>query len=219
MGYYKFGLKMTIQEKILAGLQQKFSGADNATLVRIATKKAEGVTDEAQVQAIVDSVSFGDVMQSYGDFRVGDATKTAIANYEKKHNLKDGKPAEEPKKDEELKKDEDNVPAWAQAIIESNKALTAKVASYEAEKSAAQRQASISAKAKEYGIPENLVSMLKIADDADLDVYMKDAKQTFANLGFEGVVPPHEGNKQEKNSEDIAALINKGTADIVKQQN
>lgn len=209
---------MTIQEKILAGLQQKFTGADNATLVRIATKKAEGVTDEAQVQAIVDSVSFGDVMQSYGDYRVGDATKTAIANYEKKHNLKDGKPADEPKKVDEPKKDEP-VPAWAQAIIDSNKTLTEKVASYEAEKSAALRQASISAKAKEYGIPENLVSMLKIADDADLDVYMKDAKQTFANLGFEGVVPPSESNKEEKNSEDIAALINKGTADIVKQQN
>lgn len=209
---------MTIQEKILAGLQQKFSGADNATLVRIATKKAEGVTDEAQVQAIVDGVSFGDVMQSYGDYRVGDATKTAIANYEKKHNLKDGKPAEEPLVEKEPKKKEE-IPAWAQAIIDSNKALTEKVANYEAEKTAAQRQASIAAKAKEYGIPENLVSILKIADDADLDVYMKDAKQTFANLGFEGVVPPSESNKEEKNSEDIAALINKGTADIVKQQN
>lgn len=209
---------MTIQEKILAGLQQKFSGADNATLVRIATKKAEGVTDEAQIQAIVDGVSFGDVMQSYGDYRVGDATKTAIANYEKKHNLKDGKPAEEPLAGKEPKEDE-QIPAWAQAIIDSNKALTEKVANYEAEKTATQRQASIAAKAKEYGIPENLVSMLKIADDADLDVYMKDAKQTFANLGFEGVVPPSESNKEEKNSEDIAALINKGTADIVKQQN
>ena len=208
---------MTIQEKILAGLQQKSSGADNATLLRIATKKAEGVTDEAQVQAIVDSVSFGDVMQSYGDYRVGDATKTAIANYEKKHNLKDGKPAEEPRKEDEP--NDDKIPAWAQAIIDSNKVLTEKVASYEAEKSAAQRKDAISAKAKEYGIPENLVSMLKISDDADLDVYMKDAKQTFANLGFEGVVPPSESNKEEKNSEDIAALINKGTADIVKQQN
>lgn len=210
---------MTIQEKILAGLQQKFAGADAATLTRIATKKAEGVTDEAQVQSIIDSISFGDVMQSYGDYRVGDATKTAIANYEKKHNLKDGRPVDtqEPKKDE-VKRD-DEIPAWAQAIIDSNKTLSEKVASYEAEKSATQRQANISAKAKEYGIPENLVSMLKISDDADLDVYMKDAKQTFANLGFEGVIPPSQADKQEKNSEDIAALIQKGTAEIVKQQN
>lgn len=205
---------MTIQEKILAGLQQKFSGADNATLLRIATKKAEGVTDEAQVQAIVDSVSFGDVMQSYGDYRVGDATKTAIANYEKKHNLKDGKPAEEPRKEDEP--NDDKIPAWAQALIDSNKTLTEKVTNYEAEKALQTRQANISAKAKEYGIPENLVSMLKIADDADLDVYMKDAKQTFANLGFEGSKPPQEADSGEKNSQDIAALINKGTAELNK---
>lgn len=206
---------MSVQEKILAGLQQKFTGADAATLSRIAAKKAEGVTDESQVQSIVDGVGFGDVMQSYADFRVGDATKTAIANYEKKHNLKDGKPNEEPKKEEEPKKDDD-VPAWAQALIASNKALTEKVAGYEAEKSLQTRQANISAKAKEYGIPENLVSMLKIADDADLDVYMKDAKQTFANLGFAGSVPPQEADSGEKNSQDIAALINKGTAELNK---
>ena len=206
---------MSVQEKILAGLQQKFAGADAATLSRIAAKKAEGVTDESQVQSIVDGVGFGDVMQSYADFRVGDATKTAIANYEKKHNLKDGKPNVEPPKDDEPKKDE-SIPAWAQALIDSNKALSAKVEGYEAEKSLQTRQANISAKAKEYGIPENLVSMLKIADDADLDVYMKDAKQTFANLGFEGVVPPQEADREQNNSQDIAALINKGTAELIK---
>ena len=58
--------------------------------------------------------------------------------------------------------------------------------------------------------------MLKIADDADLDVYMKDAKQTFANLGFAGSVPPQEADSGEKNSQDIAALINKGTAELIK---
>ncbi len=209
---------MSVQEKILAGLQQKFTGADNATLVRIATKKAEGITDESQVQEIIDGIGFGDVMQVYGDVRVGDATKKAIMSYEAKHNLKDGRPIEQQEgQQQEQKKDE--IPAWAQALIDSNKALTEKVTAYEAEKSALERQANISAKAKEYGIPENLVSMLKIADDADLDTYMKDAKQTFANLGFEGVVPPSQADKQEKNSEDIAALINKGTAEIVKQQN
>lgn len=205
---------MSVQEMILAGLQQKFAGADTATLLRIAAKKAEGVTDETQVQTIVDGIGFGDVMQSYADYRVGDATKTAIANYERKHNLKDGKPNEEPLKKEEPK--DDQIPAWAQAIIDSNKVLTEKVASYEAEKSALTRQANISAKAKEYGIPENLVSMLKIAEDADLDVYMKDAKQTFANLGFEGVVPPQQADREQQNSQDIAALINKGTAELNK---
>ena len=49
---------MTIFEQILAGLQQKFSGADTATLTRIATKKAEGVTDETKVTSIVEGISF-----------------------------------------------------------------------------------------------------------------------------------------------------------------
>ena len=39
---------MTIQELILAALQTKFTGVDAAILTRIATKKAEGVTDEAK---------------------------------------------------------------------------------------------------------------------------------------------------------------------------
>ena len=62
---------MTIFEQILAGLQQKFAGVDTATLTRIATKKAEGVTDETKVTSIVEGISFQDVMQNYGDFRAG----------------------------------------------------------------------------------------------------------------------------------------------------
>ena len=45
---------MTILEQILAGLQQKFTGVDTAILTRIATKKAEGVTDETKVNSIVE---------------------------------------------------------------------------------------------------------------------------------------------------------------------
>ena len=42
--------------------------------------------------SIVEGISFSDVLNSYGDFRAGDASKTAVTNYEKRHNLKDGKP-------------------------------------------------------------------------------------------------------------------------------
>ena len=114
---------MTILEQILAGLQQKFAGVDTAILTRIATKKAEGVTDETKVNSIIEGINFSDVLNSYGDFRAGDASKTAVSNYEKKHNLKDGKPIETTTttKTEENK---DDVPAWAQALIDSNKSLS-----------------------------------------------------------------------------------------------
>ena len=146
---------MTVLEQILAGLQQKFTGVDTAILTRIATKKAEGVTDEAGANSIVEGVSFSDVLNSYGDFRAGDASRTAVTNYEKKHNLKDGKPIiqENPSPAPEEKKDE--VPAWAQALIDSNKNLSDKLTQFETEKAQATRSQQILAKAKEYGIPEN----------------------------------------------------------------
>ena len=133
---------MTILEQILAGLQQKFAGVDTAILTRIATKKAEGVTDETKVNSIVEGISFSDVLNSYGDFRAGDASKTAVTNYEKRHNLKDGKPIETTTttKTEENK---DDVPAWAQALIDSNKNLSDKLTQLETEKAQTTRSQQI----------------------------------------------------------------------------
>jgi hypothetical protein len=208
---------MNIQELILAGLQQKFTGVDTAILTRIATKKAEGVTYASQVQTIVDGVGFSDVLNSYGDFRAGDASKTAVTNYEKRHNLKDGKPIETTTttKTEENK---DDVSAWAQALIDSNKNLSDKLTQFEAEKAQATRSQQILAKAKEYGIPENYAKRCAIKDDEDLDAYFKDLKQEFANDGFKGVTPPESAEvKIEKESTEIAKLINKGTEEIVEQ--
>lgn len=207
---------MTILEQILAGLQQKFAGVDTAILTRIATKKAEGVTDETKVNSIVEGISFSDVLNSYGDFRAGDASKTAVTNYEKKHNLKDGKPVENPNPKPEEKKDD--VPAWAQALIDSNKSLSDKLTQFETEKAQATRSQQILAKAKEYGIPENYAKRCAIKDDEDLDVYFKDLKQEFANDGFKGVTPPESAEEKiEKESESIAKMIDEGTKTIVEQ--
>ena len=207
---------MNIQELILAGLQQKFTGVDTAILTRIAIKKAEGITDETKVNSIVEGISFSDVLNSYGDFRAGDASKTAVTNYEKKHNLKDGKPVENPNPKPEEKKDD--VPAWAQALIDSNKSLSDKLTQFETEKAQATRSLQILAKAKEYGIPENYAKRCAIKDDEDLDAYFKDLKQEFANDGFKGVTPPESAEKKiEKESESIAKMIDEGTKTIVEQ--
>ena len=210
---------MTILEQILAGLQQKFTGVDTATLTRLATKKAEGVTDETQVNSIVEGISFQDVLTSYGDFRAGDARITAVANYEKKHNLKDGKPIENPNPNPNPKEEKkDDVPSWAQALIDSNKTLSEKLAGYEQERVQAQRNAQVSAKAKEYGIPDFMLKDRNIPTDADLDAYFKDVKQEMTNAGFQGVeVPQTAEQRTEKENHAIAAMINKGTEEINKQ--
>ena len=209
---------MTILEQILAGLQQKFAGVDTAILTRIATKKAEGVTDETKVNSIIEGISFSDVLNSYGDFRAGDASKTAVTNYEKRHNLKDGKPIENPNPNPKPEENKDDVPAWAQALIDSNKSLSDKLTQFETEKAQATRSQQILAKAKEYGIPENYAKRRAIKDDEDLDAYFKDLKQEFANDGFKGVTPPESAEaKIEKESESIAKMIDEGTKTIVEQ--
>ena len=210
-----------MKEKILALLKTKFPGVDEAILIRIAEKKAAGVTDESQVQPIADGVGFQDVLNSYGDFRANGAVASAVSNYEKKHNIKDGKPIENPNpipnpKPEDKK---DDVPAWAQALIDSNKNLSTELSALKQEKLQATRQEQIMAKAKEYGIPETFAKRYAIPDDADLDTYFKDAKQELANIGFSGVNPPESAEtKIEKENESIAGMISEGTKTIVESK-
>lgn len=213
-------IRMKIQELILAGLQQKFTGVDTAILTRIANKKAEGITDETKVDSIVEGIGFSDVLNSYGDFRAGDASKTAVTNYEKKHNLKDGKPIVDPTPPAPNPNEtHDDVPAWAQALIDSNKSLVSEVTALKQEKAQATRQEQILAKAKEYGIPENYAKRCAIKDDEDLDAYFKDLKQDFANDGFKGVTAPESAEqKMEKESESIANMIGEGTKAIVESK-
>ena len=214
---------MTIFEQILAGLQTKFPGADTATLTRIATKKAEGVTDETKVNSIVEGISFQDVMQNYGDFRAGQAQTSSIANYEKKHGLKDGKPIENPKPEPpkpEPKPDEkpDIAKLIADGIAAGIKPFSDKLAAFEAKEAQAQRMAQISSVAKKYGIPDFMLKDRTIPENTDLDTYMKDVKQEMTNAGFQFNKAPETSEQRiAKENSDIAAMINKGTEEINKQ--
>ena len=87
-----------MKHTILEALRTRYAGVAEPILDRIADKLAETVTDEADVATAVDG-AWKDVLQAYGDKRATDATKTAVANYERKHNLKDGKAIEEQPKE------------------------------------------------------------------------------------------------------------------------
>ena len=213
---------MNIYEKILAALRTKFAGVDDATLQRIASKKAEGVTDESKVNSIVEGISFQDVVTNYGDFRADGAQKTAVSNYEKKHNIKDGKPIEEPKPQDPLPtptpQTTEQVPAWAQCLIDSNKTLSEKLAAMDAKTKADERNQQIAAVAKSFGIPEYVYKGKQIADDVDLNQYFTDVKQEMQNGGFQFAKSPEEGNHEHKSEiSSIAEQINKGTQEIVEQ--
>lgn len=213
---------MNIYEQILAGLKTKFQGVEYAILQRIASKKAEGVTDENKVNSIVEGISFQDVLTSYGDYRADGAQKTAVSNYEKKHNIKDGKPIEEPKPQDPLPtptpQTPEQAPAWAQSLIDSNKTLSEKLAAMDAKTKADERNQQIAAVAKSFGIPEYVYKGKQIADDVDLNQYFTDVKQEMQNGGFQFAKSPEEGNHEHKSEiSSIAEQINKGTQEIVEQ--
>ena len=214
---------MNIYEQILAGLKTKFQGVEDATLQRIASKKAEGVTDESKVNSIVEGISFQDVLTSYGDYRADGAQKTAVSNYEKKHNIKDGKPIEEPKPqdpptDPKPNEPQDLAAQIAAALGTALKPLTDRMDAMDAKTKADARNAQIDEVAKSFGIPEFAYKGKQIADDADLNQYFTDLKQEMQNSGFQFAKSPEEGNHEHKNEiSSIAEQINKGTQEIVEQ--
>lgn len=218
---------MNIYEQILAALKTKFQGVEDATLQRIASKKSEGVTDESKVNSIVEGISFQDVLNSYGDYRADGAQKTAISNYEKKHNIKDGKPIEENKPQQpqtpaptQQPKPAEEVPAWAQSLIDSNKTLSEKLAAMDAKTKADIRCQQIDEVAKSFGIPEFAYKGKQIAEDADLNQYFTDLKQEMQNSGFQFAKSPEEGNHEHQSEvSSIAEQIEKGTKEIVEQNN
>ena len=223
---------MNIYEQILAGLKTKFQGVEDATLQRMASKKAEGVTDESKVNSIVEGISFQDVLTSYGDYRADGAQKTAVSNYEKKHNIKDGKPIEEPKPQDPLPtptpqdplptptpQTTEQVPAWAQSLIDSNKTLSEKLAAMDAKTKADERNQQIAAVAKSFGIPEYVYKGKQIADDVDLNQYFTDVKQEMQNGGFQFAKSPEEGNHEHKDDMDsLLDSVNKRT-EAIKTEN
>lgn len=210
-----------MKQKLFEALKTKFVGVDAQILDRIATKKAEGQTDENQIPTIIEGISFQDVLTSYGDFRAGDASFKAVANYEKKHNLKDGKTIEQPEPTPSPNPEPptpDDAPAWAKALIDQNKKLSDRLDKFDQKNTLEERTAAILAKAKEYSIPEELAKDFNIKDDADLDEYFKDKKQVFNNLGFKDAKAPESPEVEiKKEGESIAAAINAQTKEIVEQ--
>ena len=174
------------------------------------------------MNSIVEGITFQDVVTNYGDYRADGAQKTAVSNYEKKHNIKDGKPIEEPKPQDPLPtptpQTTEQVPAWAQSLIDSNKTLSEKLAAMDAKTKADERNQQIAAVAKSFGIPEYVYKGKQIADDVDLNQYFTDVKQEMQNGGFQFAKSPDEGNHEHKSEvNSIAEQINKGTQEIVEQ--
>ena len=150
-----------MRKEILDALTTKFVGVNATILGRIADKLAKTVTTSEQVKTAVDGVTFQQVLESYGDSRATEAAQTAVSNYEKKHGLKDGMKVDDggapyPKTEPAPKPagDADQVPSWAQAIIDSNKSLAERLNKMDGERTTATRKQQLSAIIEK--LPENI---------------------------------------------------------------
>lgn len=95
-------------QQLLDALRKKFTGVNDKILERMAKKLAKTTKTEDEVQTAVDGVTFQQIIDSEGDRRANEATDTAVRNYETKHNLKDGKPVQQPDDDDDDNDDDDD---------------------------------------------------------------------------------------------------------------
>ena len=132
-----------MEKKILDALIEKYTGVKEPILRRVAAKLAKTVENEDDIATAIEG-AFTDVLEAYGDQRATDAQKTAVANYERKHGLKDGKAVDGGKPDEEPEqKPADDTPEWAKALIEANKSLKERLDAMDGEKRSQSRRSII----------------------------------------------------------------------------
>lgn len=205
-----------MKEKILVALKTKYKtfGFGDKAFDGVADYLSKTVTEESQIETAISGVE-GLLKSFQGDI---DTVRNAKSGLQKElDELK--KKIENADKDKDKDKDKD-VPAWAQALIDSNKSLSEKLTAYEAKEAQAQRNSQILAVAKKYGIPEFMLKDRNIPENTDLDTYFKDMKQDMSNSGFQFAKAPETAEqKQEKEASEFAKMIEADTKSIVEQQN
>lgn len=140
-----------MKKQILEALKAKFQGVSEAILNRIADKLAKTVTTAEQVATAVEGVTIQQVIESYGDSRATEAQQTAVHNYETKYGLKDGVKVDDGggsqggqqggvQTVQTQQQGGDEIPTWAQTLIDSNKALTERLNQMDVDRTTATRK-------------------------------------------------------------------------------
>lgn len=212
-----------MKEKLLALLIAKFAGVDNAILDRIATKQAATITDEGQLQTVADGVTFATIVNSEGDRRATEASQSAVLNYEKKHGLKEGKPAN-PANPPVPAPDDPNEPAWFKAYRQTQEKkqadIEAELSQFKAAKAAETFNATAKAKLKEKDIPDSFVGAFNIESEDKIEEFITAQEARFTAFKQEQintgnwVDKPAAGNPNgtEKSVDDYVKIMEGGKA-------
>lgn len=212
-----------MRQKLFDALKAKFPGGNATVLGRIADKLAKTVTTDDEVATAVAGVTqdMVDIIESYGDSRATEAQQTAVANYEKKHNLKDGVKfddgggtgngyrAETVEKKKETQ--DGDIPSWVQALMDSNKQLTERLDMMDKERTATTRKQQL------MGIIGQLPETLKKAyertpvdniTDDEFNTLMKDVKTEVDGIMAErrtkGAVFGRPAARKEQDAQELS---------------
>lgn len=159
-----------MKQKLFDALKAKFQGVNANVLNRIAEKYAKTVTTDEQVTTAVAGVTqeLIEIIESYGDSRATEAQQTAVHTYETKYGLKDGQKIDATggaaggqagsgttvQQQQAAGSAQEQVPAWAQALIDSNKKLNDRLDKMDGERTTATRKQQLSTIIEK--LPENL---------------------------------------------------------------
>lgn len=158
-----------MRKELFEALKAKFPGVNANVLNRIADKLAKTVTTDEQVTTAVAGVTqeFIEIIESYGDSRATEAQQTAVHTYETKYGLKDGQKiganggaaggqagGGTTVQQQSAGGANEQVPAWAQALIDSNKKLNDRLDKMDGERTTATRKQQLSTIIEK--LPENL---------------------------------------------------------------
>jgi hypothetical protein len=142
-----------MNEELIKALTTKFPGVSAQIIGRIAAKLAKTATTAEQIKTAVDGTTLQQVIDSYTESRVTEASatahKNAVEEYEKQHNIKDGKPITPPedgdKKPINKQADGDEMPAWAKQLFDKTDKLADSFSRFQTERTASSRKQQLDA--------------------------------------------------------------------------
>lgn len=227
-----------MKEKIIAFLKTKLSGVPENYLLGVAEHFSKTVTKETEIETtftdgVIDLLKLNaGLLQSEGDKRVTEATKTALKNFQDKHGLnEDGTPI---KKETKKKKDESDPdePGWFKTYREQKDIelleLKTKLDAHDKEKLSEALIGKVKAHEKLKGIPAWYLKKCNLTPNSEgeidqlatsLETDWNSVKQEMAEQGTIISVPPAAGStvkEGEALGKTIAEKRNANSSDGVK---
>lgn len=189
-----------MKEKLLAFLKGKLQGTSESYLNGVADFYAKTITDETQIETtlndgVIDLLKLNaGILQTEGDRRATEATKTAVKNAFEKLGLdENGKPKVKPQDPAPV--DPTSMEAvLAKLLDEKITPLQNKLLGIEKEKTQSQLMGKLTSKLKEKGIPESYYKgrNITIENETDIDTFASTIESDFSvfrqELAESGVV-------------------------------